>query len=238
MHTPDPNPHRGRISVIIPVYNGALYLAEAIQSVLAQTHPLDEILVIDDGSTDESAAVARGFPEVKLLRKEHSGIAPTLSLGLQASTGNLLSFLDADDRWIPSKTELQLRILHDRPELSGTFGQARRFRMTQPQAGAANEVELDIIPGVGRSAALLRRGVIEQIEFSPTDEAHDFIDWYARAVEAGMQFEILPEVVFERRLHFSNYGITHRSDQRKRYLNTLKARLDRQRAAKPPSKPD
>lgn len=230
---PAPNPHRERISVIIPVYNGALYLAEAIQSVLAQTHPLDEILVVDDGSTDDSAAIAAGFPEVKLVRKEHSGITRTLNQGLAEATGDLISFLDADDRWLPTKTEHQLRVLRDRPELSGAFGQARRFRMTQPQAGAANEVELDIIPGVCKAAALLRRGVIERIKFSPTDEAHDFIDWYARAVDAGMQFEILPEVVFERRLHFSNYGITNRSEQRKCYLNTLKARLDRQRAAKP-----
>ncbi len=234
---PGVHPSRERISVIIPVYNGALYLAEAIESVLFQTHPIDEILVVDDGSTDGSAAIASGFHQVRLLRKEHSGITGTLNRGLLESTGDLISFLDADDRWLPSKTEHQLRALRERPELSGAFGQARRFRMTQPQAGAANEVELDVIPGVSKVAALLHRRVFDQIGFFATDQTHEFMDWYARGLDAGMQFEVLPEVVFERRLHFSNCGITDRSDQRNRYLTTLKAHLDRRRAATSTSKP-
>jgi len=225
------------ISVILPVFNGALFLAEAITSVLTQTRPIDEILVIDDGSTDDSPAIAASFSRVRVIQKEHSGIAPTQNRGLAESTGDWISFLDQDDRWQPGKTEAQVEFLRSRPELAGVFGRARRFRMTRPEAGSAYEIALDVVPGLAKGAGLFHRRTFDQVGDFSTDQTHDFIDWYARALNAGLTFAVQEDVVLERRLHFSNYGVTQRSDQRQRYLMALKRKLDQQRSANsaPPS---
>ena len=87
-----------RLSIVIPVYNGANYLREAIESALAQTFRNVEVLVVDDGSTDETAAVARSFRDVRYLYQENRGLAAARNTGLRESSGRFVVFLDADDR--------------------------------------------------------------------------------------------------------------------------------------------
>ena len=85
----------GRVSAILAVYNGERFPAEAIRSMLEQTEPPDEILVVDDGSTDRSAAIARSFPEVTCLAQPNAGQSAALNRGVAASTGERLAFLDS-----------------------------------------------------------------------------------------------------------------------------------------------
>jgi glycosyltransferase involved in cell wall biosynthesis len=90
----------GMISVIVPVYNGAKFIAAAIRSVLRQTLPPDEVIIVDDGSTDQSGDIAAGFePKLRVLRQMHRGGAAALNAGIAVSRGELLAFLDADDLW-------------------------------------------------------------------------------------------------------------------------------------------
>ncbi|MGQ9503351.1 MAG: glycosyltransferase family 2 protein [Thermogutta sp.] len=97
-----------RISVVIPVFNGERFLAEAIRSALAQTLPPYEILVVDDGSTDESAELAESFgPPVRVLREENRGEAAARNCGIEAARGDWIAFLDCDDVWKPEKLALQ-----------------------------------------------------------------------------------------------------------------------------------
>jgi glycosyltransferase involved in cell wall biosynthesis len=104
MSTTTPN----TITAIIPVHNGERHLAEAIQSVLAQTLPPGEIIVVDDGSTDASAAIAQSFgAPVRVLAQPNLGPAAARNLGLAHATGDLLAFLDADDLWTPNKLARQ-----------------------------------------------------------------------------------------------------------------------------------
>ncbi|MGL6097742.1 MAG: glycosyltransferase family 2 protein, partial [Fimbriiglobus sp.] len=100
------------VSVVIPCYNGAEFLPETLRSVLAQTVPVHEILVIDDGSTDDSAAVAEGFgPPVRVIRQPNQGESVARNRGIDEATGEWVAFLDADDLWEPTKTERQLAVL-------------------------------------------------------------------------------------------------------------------------------
>lgn len=100
------------VSVIIPVYNGERFLAEAIRSALDQTLSPAEIIVIDDGSTDASAEVARGFgPPVRVLAQANLGPAAARNLGVAHAAGDLLAFLDADDLWMPEKLAYQVQFL-------------------------------------------------------------------------------------------------------------------------------
>jgi glycosyltransferase involved in cell wall biosynthesis len=100
-----------KISVIIPAYNAEPYIRTAIESCLSQTYPPYEIVVVDDGSTDDTAAVAESFPPpVRVIRlAENMGLPTARNRGVQASTGDWLAFLDADDWFLPEKLELQRR---------------------------------------------------------------------------------------------------------------------------------
>src|ERR1700759_3499373 len=100
-----------KVSVIVPMYNAELYIAEAIESILNQTLPVSEIFVVDDGSTDNSCAIVGRYPDVVLLKKNHSGIGDTRNHGLKHATGAFISFLDADDRWLADKTQKQYELL-------------------------------------------------------------------------------------------------------------------------------
>ena len=98
------------ISVIIPTYNYGRFLSEAITSALQQTYEPGEIIVVDDGSTDETAEVTESFGErVKYLRQDKAGVCAARNLGVASTTGDYIAFLDADDIWEPTKLEKQMR---------------------------------------------------------------------------------------------------------------------------------
>ena len=105
------------VSVIIPTYNSARYLAEAVDSVLAQTFSDFEVLVIDDGSTDETEELMRRYAgRVRCFRQQNSGVAEARNRGIRESRGKFVSFLDADDTWLPDKLARQIEALKNRPD--------------------------------------------------------------------------------------------------------------------------
>jgi glycosyltransferase involved in cell wall biosynthesis len=106
-----------RVSVVIPVHNGARFVGEAIRSALTQTVPPFECIVVDDGSTDATAEVLAGFgPEVRVLRQERRGVSAARNAGMGAARGDLFAFLDADDVWLGHKLDRQLAALVAHPD--------------------------------------------------------------------------------------------------------------------------
>lgn len=110
------------VAVIMPTYNHAHFLAEAIRSVLAQTHPADEIIVVDDGSTDDPASVVARFPTVRLIRQDNRGLAAARNTGLWNSNSSYLVFLDADDRLLPRALQAGLTCILSRPDCAFVYG--------------------------------------------------------------------------------------------------------------------
>jgi len=104
------------VSVIIPAYNAEKFLEEAINSVLNQTYPNMEIIVIDDGSTDNTKSKVLSFKNIRYIYQKHSGIAEARNRGIENAEGEYIAFLDADDLWMPHKTEIQLNFLLKNPE--------------------------------------------------------------------------------------------------------------------------
>lgn len=217
------------ISVIIPVYNGAQYLAEAIQSVLDQSTPPDEILVVDDGSTDGSAAVARNFPTVRYLWQAQAGASEARNHGVAAANGEWLAFLDADDLWTVDKLTNQGAILAATPAVAMVFGQVQQFYSPElgsieAQSTLANRA---LMAGYHVGAMLIRRNAFEKVgPFDPQWQVAHFIEWYRRAVRLGLHHVVLPEVVMKRRIHTTNLGIREHDRARHEYLKLAKMQLN------------
>ncbi len=104
------------ISVVIPCHNAAPFLRATIESILQQTRPATEVIVVDDGSTDDSARIAASFgPPVRVIRQENRGESAARNRGIEAATGDWVAFLDADDLWLPTKLERQAEVIRAAP---------------------------------------------------------------------------------------------------------------------------
>jgi len=115
-----------RVSVVIPVYNGERFLADAIQSVLDQSYQDYEVIVVDDGSTDGSAEVAQRFGEaVRYVHQANSGVCKARNTGIAVAQGTYIAFLDQDDLWLPDKLATQVAYLDSHPEVGAVYCQCQ-----------------------------------------------------------------------------------------------------------------
>ena len=119
--TSTPNTRPYTVSVVIPAYNIENVVGRAIDSVLAQTHRADEIIVVDDGSTDNTAAIVQAYGDaVSYLRQDNGGVSAACNTGIRAAAGEWIAFLDGDDKWLPERLELQLDLLQRNSHLVWT----------------------------------------------------------------------------------------------------------------------
>jgi glycosyltransferase involved in cell wall biosynthesis len=224
------------VSAIIPVYNGERYLVEAVESVLAQTYRPLEILVIDDGSTDGSAeAASRLAPPVRAFLQPHSGAAAARNRGIALARGSFFAFLDADDLWLENKLALQMEAFRDRFELDAVFGHIEQFLSPDLDEDARKKIECPrrILQGRSHVTMLIRQEAFLRVgPFASDWHVGEFLDWYARAVDAGLKNLMLDAVLAKRRLHAGNMGI-RMSDRKSDYVRILKSSLDRRRKRHP-----
>ncbi|MBM87134.1 MAG: glycosyl transferase [Gammaproteobacteria bacterium] len=104
------------VTVIIPTYNREQSLARALDSVIAQTHPVAEVVVVDDGSTDSTESLVRAsYPKVTFIKRRNQGVSKARNVGIRQSATNWLAFLDSDDEWLPDKLERQFAALEKQP---------------------------------------------------------------------------------------------------------------------------
>jgi glycosyltransferase involved in cell wall biosynthesis len=115
------------VSAVIPCYNGAQWLAEAIQSVQAQTRPVDEIIVVDDASSDQSNEIAHKLGALVLTHSTNRGEGAARNTGIQQASGNVIAWLDADDFWLPHHVETLAGLLEQYPQATAAFAGVQRF---------------------------------------------------------------------------------------------------------------
>jgi glycosyltransferase involved in cell wall biosynthesis len=225
--------HRSLVSTIIPVYNAEEYLAAAIESILAQSYRPLEIIVVDDGSTDGSAAVARQFAAVRYYHQSNMGQGAARNRGLELANGPYLAFLDADDLWAEDKLVKQMDVLAARPEVDMVLGHATQFRSPELASsdGRAAPHQEQALPCHLPGAMLIRRRAFDRVgPFDARLRVAEPVDWFARAREVGVRMVMLPDIVLKRRLHDDNLGVRERRSQLE-YVRVLKRSLDRRRAA-------
>ena len=223
------------VSVIIPVYNYDRFLGEAIESVLSQTYPNMEVIVVDDGSTDRSSEVAKSFAGrgVRYRYQENAGIGPARNSGLEIAQGEFFAFLDADDCWPKEKIERQLSAFENDPALEMVFGQAVQLHHGPEWEAGVNERKLPeagLVPGMIPGTMIVKRDAFLRVgNFPGGIKVGEFIDWYSRAVQLQIRSLTLPDLFLFRRIHDSNQGIRERQSISD-YARVLKAALDRRRA--------
>ena len=200
------------VSCLIPAYNAARFIGEAIESARAQTHPLFEIIVVDDGSTDETVDVVRRCgPGVQLIAEEHRGYLAARDRAIAAAGGEFIAFLDADDRWVADKTATELDVFARRPDVDLCVGHYLNFwdEEVADQAGAYRDHPLSRpLAGYIVPTLLARRDTMTRFGpflagVTPSDTT-----WFARAVRAGARIETVPDVLLHRRIHRGNHSRT------------------------------
>jgi glycosyltransferase involved in cell wall biosynthesis len=222
-----------RVSVIVPVYNGERYIREALQSILAQEYDPLEVLVVDDGSTDNVASILpEAFPSVRYHRQEHAGLSAARNFGLVLASGCWIAFLDADDLWAPGKLKRQMDYLGSHPATEAVFGHIRQFYTPEKEEKVrqAYRYSQEVLPGLHPDTMLISVDAVRRVgAFNPNVEMGEFLDWFARAKEAALVYAMLPDILAFRRIHESNMSINRRNETASEYARLLKAALDRRR---------
>ena len=192
------------------VRDGARFLAGAIESVLDQTRPPDEILVVDGCSADETLAVAARY-DVAVVQQPGTGIADARNFGITRTRGQLVAFLDNDDRWLPTKLERQLDAL-DQDSAAGfcvtMLDRAAADDGTPVHPVLAPQLELGPVRGLTPSALVVRRSALETIGlFDPEFGLGCDTEWFARASALQVPRVDIEDVLVEKLLHDRNASI-------------------------------
>ncbi|MDX1948589.1 MAG: glycosyltransferase family A protein [Pirellulaceae bacterium] len=191
------------VSVIIPAFNAARFLPDAIASIRAQNYPRLEIILVDDGSTDDTERVAGQWPDVRYIGQENEGVSRARNVGIRAAQSDVLAFLDADDLWTPDHLALLLPPLWADSRLRYVWGSSRWVRC-HDDGEHLREVAIErenhplflVMAGLYRRAAFDEAGLFDENLRHGEDS-----DWLAAARQRGLPFRQLTENVCVYRRH-------------------------------------
>jgi glycosyltransferase involved in cell wall biosynthesis len=218
-----------KVSVIIPVYNGSQYLATALESVLAQTYPLHEIIVIDDGSTDSSPDILRSYGErLRVTRQDNQGVAAARNAALQQATGDIITFIDQDDLWPAGRTEALVKALQSDPQALVAAGQVEvlyeRSRPPNPLDNFGTAVREFYV-----GSLCIRKEVFDLLGPLHTGLGYaDDVDFFMRRREANIKTVYVDDVTLQYRLHEGNTSF-NRSVTNAHLMAALRESLQRRR---------
>jgi glycosyltransferase involved in cell wall biosynthesis len=189
------------VSIIIPVFDGASFVGDAIRAALDQDHSPIEVIVVDDGSTDATPEVVADHPGVQYLRQDNAGPSAARNTGIAAATGRYVTFCDSDDRFRPTKVGAQLRHLRAHPEVGCVLVGHETFLEPGIERPAWERDE----PGTQPQSAMVRREVLDDVGgFDTAFRFAEGIEWLGRLRAAGVQIAVLDEVHVDRRIHGRN----------------------------------
>ena len=224
------------VSCIIPVFNGERFVAAAVDSALEQTYAPIEIIVVNDGSTDETKAVLGGYGErITVIDQANAGVNAARARGIEASSGSFLAFLDADDLWLPEKTEIQLESLAANPEAGICTCMIENFweRELADEAARLRGTKFDGPRMASMQGMMLSRMAFDRIGGLSSRIMHyDEIDILLRAKAEGVAIEHVDRVLVRRRIHENNISRSRGEREKTDLLLLAEQAIARRRAAK------
>jgi glycosyltransferase involved in cell wall biosynthesis len=223
-------------SVVMAVKNAARYLAGALDSIEAQTHPVTEIVLVDGHSDDETEAIARRYPKVRWMTEspaEKPSYASAWNDGIRAASGEWIALLDSDDRWAPTKIERQLAVLSG-ADAAAAIGYVQFVAEPGEPLPPSFKPSLLERPHVAYmpGALLARRSVFDEVGwFDASFEIANDIDWFARLKDRGVSVAIVEDVVIYKRVHARNlsYSATRSPTINREMIRSLRDSIHRQR---------
>lgn len=198
------------ISVVLPVYNGEQYVAEAIDSVLSQTFTNFELIMVDDGSTDGSHRILseyeRSDPRIRVISRENRGLATTLNDSIDIARGSWIARMDSDDIALPHRFERQLEWLERTgADISGSwvqrFGSSDRRVVRLCQTDEAIKMAMLFCSPFAHPAVIMRTALVKRLRYNKMWEKAEDYDLWERAAEAGWRMTNVPEVLLWYRVH-------------------------------------
>jgi glycosyltransferase involved in cell wall biosynthesis len=212
------------VSVIMAAYNAAEHIGEALESVLAQEWRPLEVVVVDDGSTDATPEIVRGYPEVVYVHQENQGPSAARNAAVEHSSGEFVANFDSDDLLPPTRIGDQAGYLLAHPEVGAVFG--RQEWMNAPEWMARDSVYGDV-DGVPLSSVMFRRNVFFELGGYDTSFVHgEDMDLLVRMRERGIDYLVIPEIVLYRRYQPSS--LTGGRAPHEPLLRSLRAKLARE----------
>lgn len=198
----------GLVSVVVPVFDGELYVAEAIDSVLAQDYRPLELIAVDDGSSDSSAEILAHYPEIRVIRQPNAGCTSARNVGIAATRGEFIAFIDQDDRWLPGKLRTQLAALK---AASADYALGQITLFVEPgcpmpawmgtRGWLIGTARIGYMPGT----LAVRRALFDKVGvFDERFHIGSDADWLVRVRDAGVHVAVVPEVILEKRIHRAN----------------------------------
>ena len=220
------------VSVVMPCYNTERYIAQAIDSIFAQGLNSVQVVVIDDGSSDRSAEIARSFGDsVECKSQPNAGIAAARNAGIAIARATYLAFLDADDIWTPGSLNLRLERLRQGAQC--VFGGVENF--ISPELSKEERDRFGFCPPamIARLAGtmLIERQAFDRVgAFDPSLRVGEMLDWVARMDQAGVRSVLIDDIVLRRRIHGNNTVLRSQTEKGD-YLKVLRTSLARRRDA-------
>jgi glycosyltransferase involved in cell wall biosynthesis len=220
------------VSCVIPAYNAERYLDRALNSVLEQSRPPQEIIVVDDGSMDGTAAVLEAYgSRLRVVRQENAGPAAARNRGIRMAAGELICFQDADDEWHRDKLAKQLALFDACPAVGVCITRLRNVwaqHLDADRRALEAHASANDPPGYVFQTSLIRRDVFAHAGMldEKLRRAED-VEWFTRVRDAGIELAIVPEVLVYRHLHGANISDASESTASERYEQLLEVMAKR-----------
>lgn len=220
------------VSVIIPVYNSAKFLEETLQSVHDQTYPAIEIIVVDDGSTDDSAEIAQSYSGVNYTYQENQGVSVARNTGISKAGGEYIAFLDADDVWLPEKLLVQIDFMLKNPAYKITTTDKINFLEagTELPDHLKQKDDWQTMEENIPSTMVAHRSVFNKIgNYSPDYQSSEDVEWIWRAKDANILIKKIEKKLVRRRFHGSNLSWILVKDHKANIMRILKESITRKK---------
>jgi len=196
-----------RVSIILPIKNGERFLDQALDSIFNQTYEAFELIVVDDGSTDRSAELARAREGVRYVVSERDGVAHAWNTGIAEARGSLIAFQAQDDLWLPDKLRVQVGYMKEHPEIDYSLTWTHTFHEpgdAVPPGCRAEQLGTDGY-GLLMEAMMVRKAALDRVGVFDTElTTSQDGDWFARAADGGLRLGVIEKVLLKRRVHSAN----------------------------------
>ena len=205
------------ISIMMPTYNNAKYIKQAIESIYAQNYDNIEIIVVDDGSTDTTKEILQQYKDIKYFYIGHKGISVARNTALENTKGEYIAFLDSDDYWLPNKLNTQMQYFKEHPDCEIVFTKYENFfenEKLKTNKRAMHEKMMEKFLKQYLPSSIIKKELFEKYGFFDENfSGVEDTEFLYRLLEKGVNINhIIPEIFYVRRIHGQNVTLNYNQD--------------------------